>query len=386
MDFLIHALPVIIVLLVVGIQIWRTWKHGLFLALVQLGITVVAGLLSYLLIRLLLNPAWVDLFGLGALLLEKVPEGFVDAMPQLEAFLLALPTAILALICFTLLFDLLCSLGCKLLYKLNDKHKWSEKFLRIKPEKAVTAVVAVLIALVCMIPDLMILSGTLTFAGNLLYCAASVTDEPIFTTTGDFVHRLEESAVIRVCNALGADQLFFGLTTAQRDGETFSVGEELNQMSEGVVGILPVYEVLNTENGAPTPEQLRALPEALGGSPEALGLTVGLARSYREELGGSDAVMIVSQLIGTSPERFEEYLGQMTTDTAQEDLTTFCEIAAMLGDRGLLPGEGEEFDTSVLSDPELLEAVQAEVAKNSRLTAFFGTDSTIQDAITQWLG
>lgn len=371
MTFLVYALPLILVAISIARQARHIWKDGLFLALVRLGITLVSAFLAFFLTRLLLDPAKVDLFGLGALLLQWVPEAFITVMPRLEAFLRALPTALLALVGFTVIFDILRVQGGKLLHKLNEKYRWSERFLKIKYEKLVTTLVGILIAAVCLVPELMIVTGTLTFSGNMLYCAKTATGQAVFTTMGDFVHQLQESPLIILCQKLGAEDMFFALTSAQRDGEPFSVGEEMNHLSDTFVGILPVYEVLDRTDEAPSPEQIRALPEVLTSTEESLELTVGLARSYSGELGDSDAVLIISTLMGTTPERFEEYLSQLTPETAERDLPTICELAAMLGDRGLIPEEGELFDMNALQDPELLADIAQEVQKNPGLAAFF---------------
>ena len=376
MDFLITVLPILLVLFIVVKDAWRIWKEGLFLALVKLGIALVSFVLAYFLTRLLLDPAKVDLFGLGKLVLKYVPEDFIIVMPKLEAFLRALPTALIALIGFTVFFELLRINGNKLLRKLNEKHQWSEKFLKIKLEKPLTVVVGLLIAAVCLMTDMVTLAGTLTFSGNMLYCAKTATGEKIFDTLGDVVHQLKVNPVIKLANGLGAEDMFFELTMAQRDGEPFSVGQELNDLSDAFVGILPVFEVMPKEGEIPSPEQIRALPEALSSSEDSLALTVGLVRSYREELGDSDAVLILSSLIGTTPQRFEQYLSTLTTDDAEDDLVTFCEIAAMLGDRGLIPEAGENFDLDALADPALLTEVRQEVLKNDELASFFAVSST----------
>ena len=92
-------------------------------------------------------------------------------------------------------------------------------------------------------------------------------------------------------------------------------------------------------------------------------------RSYRQELSDSDAVLIMSTLTGTTPERFEQYLAQLTEEQAREDLTTFCEIAALLGDRGLIPESGELFDLNALSDPQLLAEARQILSENQQLSA-----------------
>lgn len=371
MDFLIYAVPTCIVLFSIGRQAWRIWKEGLFMALAQLGIALVSAFLSFFLTRLLLDPARVDLFGLGGLLLKHVPAGFVTAMPQTEAFLRALPTALLALIGFSVIFELLRINGNKLLRKLNEKHRWSERFLKFKAEQACTVVVAILIAAVCLAPDMITICGALTFSGNMLYCADAATGEEIFSTMGDFVHQLEKNPVIRLANSLGAQDVYFELTSASRDGEPFSVGQELNELSTAFVGLLPVFEVMPREGQVPTAAQLRALPEALGSSEESLGLLVGLVLSYQEDLGSSDGVKILSTLIGTTPKRFQQYLSQLTVATARDDLETICEIAALLADRGLIPEAGDPFDISALADPLLLAEVRQTLLQNDGMCVFF---------------
>ena len=371
MAFLITVIPILLVVYIIAKEAWQTWKDGLFLALIKLGISLVSAVLAFLLTRLLVNPAWVDLFGLGKLLLSKIPKDFLVVNPHLKDFLKALPTALIALLAFTGLFDLLRLNGNKLLAKLDEKHQWSKKYLKIKGEKAYTVCTGVLTSVVCLMTDLVILCGTLTFSGNMLYCAKAATGAKIFSGAGDVVHQLEKNPVVRLANDMGAEKVFFTLTSAQRDGESFSVGEEMIRISNAFVDLLPVFEVLPREGQTPTPEQIRALPEALGDNPETMGLMVGLVRSYRKDLGDSDAVKIISTLMDTTPDRFEKYLSKLTTEGAHDDLETFCNIAALLGDRDLLPEAGGTFDQAALSDPTLLESVQQELAKNPKLSEFF---------------
>ena len=210
------------------------------------------------------------------------------------------------------------------------------------------------------------LCGTLTFSGNMLYCAEAATGQEIFTTMGDVVHQLEENPVIRLANNLGAQEAFFELTKGERDGESFSVGQELIHYSDVFVGILPVFDALPKEGEAPTAKQLRQLPETLE-EEESVALLVGMARSYKEDLGQSDAVLILSALVGTTPEDFEDYLGELTTETAHEDLTTICEVAALLAEKDLIPENGEDFDMEALEDPELLTRIHQEIHKNQHL-------------------
>lgn len=371
MAILITVIPILLVVYIIAREAWQTWKDGFLLALIKLGISLVSAVLAFLLTRLLVNPAWIDLFGLGKLLLSKIPKDFLVVNPHLKDFLKALPTALAALLAFTALFDLFRISGNKILHKLDEKHKWSEKYLKIKGEKVYTVCTGALTSVVCLMTDLVILCGTLTFSGNMLYCAKAATGEKIFSSAGDVVHQLQKNPVVQLANAMGAEKVFFSLTTAQRDGEPFSVGEEMIDISNAFVNMLPVFEVLPKDGQTPTPEQIRALPKALGDNPETMGLLVGLVRSYRQELGDSDAVMIISSLMGTTPERFEKYLSKLTVEDAHDDLVTFCNIAALLGDRGLLPEAGGTFDQSALTDPTLLEEVKQELDKNKALASYF---------------
>jgi len=371
MAILITVIPILLVVYIIAKEAWQAWKGSLLLALIKLGISLVSVGFAFFLTRLLVNPAWIDLLGLGKLLLSKIPKDFLVVNPHLKDFLKALPTALIALLAFTGFFDLLRLSGYKLLRKLDEKHKWSERFLKVRREKVYTVCTGVLTSVVCLMTDLVILCGTLTFSGNMLYCAKAATGENVFLTAGDAVHQLQKNPVVRLANSMGAEKVFFTLTTAQRDGETFSVGEEMIQISNAFVDMLPVFEVLPKDGQVPTPEQIRALPKAIGDNPDTMGLLVGLVRSYRQDLGDSDAVMIISALMGTTPERFEEYLSQLTVEDAYDDLVTFCSISALLGDRGLLPEAGGTFDQSALTDPSLLEEVQKELSKNEDLTNYF---------------
>ena len=369
MDIIMWLLPVCITLFVVIRGAVRTWKNGLFMALMDLCTSVASAYLAFLLTRLLIDPAKVDLFGLGALLLRYIPEGFLAANPRLVAFLSALPTAILALLFFTVAFELLRVNSYKLLEKGNKKYGWSKKLLQIKAAKPLSMGVGALTALVCVLADLVVLSGVITFSGNMLYCAEVATGDPIFSSFGGSVHTLDNNPVFRMANFFGCYEAFCDLTAAQRDGEEFSVGQELNDISETFVALLPLFDSLPSEDNIPTTEELRALPDALGDSPEVMGLMTGLVRSNTEALGDSDAVMIVSRLIGTTPDVFEAYLEQLAVEDAHDDLTTFCNISALLADRGLLPEAGGIFQMEALEDEALLGEVRQELEKNPGLMA-----------------
>ena len=370
MDFLVTFIPILLVIFIIVKEVWQTWKDGLLLTLIKLGITLVSLALAFGLTRLLINPAKVDLFGLGQLLMDQIPGDFFIVMPETEAFIKALPTALLAVVGFTIIFDLIRTNLCKLMRKLDSTHHWSEKYLKFKGEKFATMAVGALCSAICLLTDLIVLCGTLTFSGNMLYCAEAATGQEIFTTMGDVVHQLEENPVIRLANNLGAQEAFFELTKGERDGKSFSVGQELIHYSDVFVGILPVFDALPKEGHTPTPEQIRALPELLQDE-ESVALLVAMVRSYREDLGSSDAVMIISTLIGTTPEEFERYLGQLTEEAAHEDLETVCQIAALLADRGLIPEGGEYIDMEALEDLELLAQIRQIVLENENFVAYF---------------
>ena len=370
MYFLITFIPICLAIFVVAKEAWQTWKDGLLLTLINLGITLISLVLAFFLTRLLIDPAKVDLFGLGQLLLNQIPSEFFVVMPDTEAFIKALPTALLAVIGFTIVFDLIRTNLRKLMRKLDSTHHWSKRFPKFKGDKILTMAVGALCSVLCLLTDLVVLCGTLTFSGNMLYCAEAATHQEIFATMGDVVHQLEENPVIRLANKLGAEDVFFELTKGQRDGKSFSVGKEMIRYSNTFVGILPVFDALPQEGQAPSAEQIRALPELLHNE-ESIELLVAVVRSYKEDLGGSDAVMILSSLIGTTPEVFEAYLGQLTAETALEDLTTICQVAALLADRNLIPESGENFDMSALQDPQLLASIRQELLKNAHLVEFF---------------
>lgn len=374
MDFLITVVPILVVVFIIVKEARQTWKDGLFLTLIKLGITLLSLLLAFFLTRLLLDPAKVDLFGLGQLLADQVPGEFFKVMPETEAFIRSLPTALLAIIGFTVIFDVLRINGCKLMRKLNEKHKWSEKYLKISHEKLATMGVGALSSMLCLLTDLVVICGTLTFSGNMLYCAEAATGQEIFSSVGDVVHQLERNPVIRLANAAGAQDVFFELTRSQRDGESFSVGQELIHYSEVFVGILPVFDVLPQPGQVPTARQLRALPELLENE-ESLALLVSMVRSYKKDLGSSDAVLIFSSLMGTTPVRFEKYMSRLTVEEAHQDLTTVCNIAALLAERDLIPESGDYFDMNALQDPELLALVRQEVLQNENFVTFFNIET-----------
>lgn len=372
MKVLIYTLPIVIVVLRLGYKGWRIMREGLFLALMQLTVSVISAIGSFLLTRLCLNPARVDLFGWGEQLVAFVPQDFFTVMPKWEALLRALPTALIALAGFTVLFDVMRWLGVKLLKKMNTQYGWSNKFLKMQGEKLLTACTGVVLAAVCLMPSFVILCGILPCSVNMLHCADAVLEQDIYGNAEDILRLLDESPLIRFGNALGADDVYYALTTAKRNGEDFSVGQELNQLSGAFVSMLPVLDALNFKNGQPpSAADLRQLSALLGESEEGLALVVSVIRSYSDLLRDSDAIEIMSTLMDTEPERFAEYLQQLDMETAQDDLRTFCEVVAILSERDLLPASGELFDKSALEDDALKALIRAEIEKNSDLSRFF---------------
>ena len=367
MDVITWLLPVCITLFVVIRSAVRTWKNGLFMALLDFVLSIVTAYAAFFLTRLLINPETLDLFGLGALLLKYIPEGFLEVNPQLSDFLSALPTAIAALLFFTIAFEVLRVNIYKLLEKLNKKHGWSEKFLNFKSAKWLSMGVGALTAIICVLVDMVILTGAVTFSGNMIYCAEVATGSSVFSTIGGSVHTLTTNPVFSIARVLGCYDAFCQLTSAQRDGEGFSVGQELNDISDTFVSLLPVFDALPSESNAPSAEALRALPQALGDSPEVMGLMTGLIRSNLDALGDSDAVYIVSKLIGTTPEAFKDYLATLDPEDAPKDLATFCNIAALLADRDLIPEAGGTFQLDAINAEDLQAALQQELAKNPDL-------------------
>ena len=375
MEALIWWIPVALTAFVLIKQVLRTWKEGLFMAILYLLWTAVAAVAGFALTRLLLDPAKGDLFGLGALLVEKIPQDFFRVMPQLQAFIQALPMALAAVILFPVFFDIIRVAGNNFLRKQNKKQGWSERFLTFPGQRLLAGVLALATACICLMTDLVILVGALPFCGNMLYCAETVTGQAAFRTAGDAVHGLEEHPVVQVANRLGATELFYELTSAKRGEEAFSVGQEMNELSHAFVGLLPIFEAVPQEGSVPDGQQLRALPQALAESPGSMELVVALVSAYRQELGDSDAILIVSTLMDVTPEQFESYLATLDTESAQADMTTVCNIVALLADRGLLVEAGEAFDLSSLSDPELRAEVKQELLKNPNMVAFFGLES-----------
>ena len=185
------------------------------------------------------------------------------------------------------------------------------------------------------------------------------------------MEEFEKSPVKRITDAMGCKQVFHALTTGSRNGEVFSVGEELTALSSTFAGIMPVFDVIPTDDHLPEADAIRSLPAVLASTPQSVKLITALVRSSQKALGESDAALVVSTLMGISPEQFSEYLSALTVETAEADLQTFCNIVALLREYDLLPKKGEEISLSDLDNPLLLEAVAQEIEKNEKMADFF---------------
>lgn len=379
MQTVMYIVPTCIILFLVIRKTIRIYKDGLFLALLQLGLVGVSAALSFALTRLIFNPAKTDFMGLGQKVIDLIPADFFLVCPSMEAFARALPTALIALIAFTVFFEILRVNGAKILSRLNKKYGWSEKFLHFPGNKYAALAVGLVTAVLALLIDLVVLNGVVTFSANMLRCAEAATGQASFGVMAQAMEEFEKSPVKRITDAMGCKQVFHALTTGSRNGEVFSVGEELTALSSTFAGIMPVFDVIPTDDHLPEADAIRSLPAVLASTPQSVELITALVRSSQKALGESDAALVVSTLMGISPEQLSEYLSALTVETAEADLQTFCNIVALLREYDLLPKKGEMISLKDLNNPALLEEVAQEIRKNEAMAAFFDLSSQSTD-------
>lgn len=376
METIILLIPVVIAVIIFVRQVVRTWKDGLFLTLLQLVWTVIAAVGGFFLTHFLVNPAKMDLFGLGAKLSEIIPQNIYKGLPYLEALVRALPTALTAIIAFPIVFDVLRAVGCWILRKCNQKFGWSEKILHFKGEKIASEATGLVTSAVCLMTDMMVLAGMLTFCGNIFYCVETLTHDETFATVNHAVHELEENPVVKASYAMGAEDVLAYLTTGDRNGEPFSVSKELVTMSNAVVDLMPVLEVvMPTQNHRPTGDDFRALPGKLKEAPGGMELMVGIVKSYEEELEKTDAVQAFTEMTGTTPAQVQAYVASIDENTAPEDVETVCEVAAILTDYGVMAGDGQTVDLeAAMNNEALIAEVKAAVLSNENMRKYLGIE------------
>lgn len=372
MQTIMYIVPACIILFLVIRKTIRVYKDGLFLALLQLGLVGISAVLAFVLTKLLLNPAKIDFMGLGQKIVDLIPADFFLVCPSMKAFALALPTALIALIAFTVFFEILRVNGARILSRLNKKHGWNENFLHFPGNKYAALGVGLVTAVLVLLIDLVAINGAVTFSANMLRCAETATGQASFGVMAQAMEEFEKSPVKRITDAMGCKQVFHALTTGNRDGEPFSVGEELTALSSTFADIMPVFNAVPTDDYLPEADTLRQLPAELSGSTQSLELITALVRSSRDALAESDAALIITTVMGVSPEKFSQYLSQLTVETAGADLQTFCNIAALLREYDLLPEKDEIISLKDLDNPSLLEAVAQEIQKNENMADFFG--------------
>ena len=124
---------------------------------------------------------------------------------------------------------------------------------------------------------------------------------------------------------------------------------------------------------------LRQLPALLTANPESIEMVTALVRASQEDLAQSDAVLVASTVMGVTTEQFADYLDQLTPETTETDLQTFCNIAALMREHDLLPEKGEMISMKDLEDPALLEQVAQELGETGRiLVRESGTEPVIR--------
>ena len=372
MKILMWILPLAYVVGTLYFRIRKLYKEGLFVALLHLANTIVSAVAAFLLTRLLLDPAKIDLFGMGAAIHDLIPPEFFAAVPETEALVLALPTAFVALIGFTGLFNFLRWLVDKLLDTLTEKFGWEEKFGKLHGQHWLGLIPSAISSVLVLLVDMVLIGGCIHLGAHLMVPAKYAFEGNFVATAADATMALSESPVIELTDSLGCKWAFETLTTGQRDGKPFSAGKELIEWSRMFDG-LGKATVLYGENGeAPDAETLRALADDLTADPHTVRMAAGLIHSNEQALAESDAIKVLSQVLGTTPERFGQYLSQVTPEQLEGDIHTACNIAAILAERNILPDEGQLIDMATLNDPALLEEVRQEAQKNPDFAAFFG--------------
>lgn len=364
--------PCCIVLLIVALHTWRIYRQGLAMALVHLGVTILSAAAAFGITRTFLDPATVDIGGLGEMLAGWIPAEFHSIHPGLPEFIRALPTALVALFAFTVLFGILrpilnkiAGLLCKPLTSILPRFPGSGLLAIV-----VSIVSAVLVLVIHMVP----FGGISTVASDTLQIAKKIANNDSFTVAADAVQGLAESPVVVAIDEMGCRRMFYALTSAKRGDETFSVGEELTHFTGAFSELIHILDVIPTDGVLMSADSIRALVESLSGSEFAMELTAGLVRSFGADLANSDAIHIISQLMDVSEDQFREYFAQISVDTLPSDLQTFGNIAALLSEQSVIPKPNGQFDYAVLSDPGLMEQVRQVALKNPHITQFFGLE------------
>lgn len=372
MEAWIWVVPAVLMVLYVGIRVWKTYKRGLFLALLQLGATVVAAVAAFGLTRLLLNPGTVDLFGFGQALYEALPGEVAMLGTGVENLIRALPTAMFALVVFTVVFILLRVILWAVMRGLDRKFGWSQKLLCFEGHKLVAMVPGLASAVICLLVQLVLFNGLLCVFSNALVAVQAVADVPALKDAAAIVQSLAESPAITITDDLGCRWAFNALTTGQKDGETFSVGKQMIGVAKTAAGLDKVKVFLPGSEEKPTGDDFRALPEYLKENPEILETASIMLESVMEEMLTEEAVEALSQMMQTTPEQVREYLDNMELTEMEEHITTLCNVAAILADKDLLPEKIEDLDMEALEDPELQEKIMEEILKNEKLAELLG--------------
>lgn len=359
----IWLIPVILMILITVIRTWRNSSRGLFFALLKLVGVAASAAGAYALTRLFVNPGTTDVMGLGEKLVQQLPEEARLLGGDMEAMLRALPTAMIALLVFCVAFFLLKLIICGILSSLDRRHRWSEKVLAFRGNKAVAVLPGLAAAVLCLLAEWVLLNGLLGVSSGVLSAVGALSDVPQVQTVSTVVRELAESPAIKLTDAMGCRQAFYALTTAEKDGKAFSVGEELVGMSKLAGSVEKLSSFLPGSDKKPTGDDFRELGKYFEENPEAVDTAFGLL--------GDSAAELLGQVIPVTPELVEEYLNKIQTVTTQEDITIICNIAGILADRGLLFDSVDGLDMEAREDPQLRELVKNELLKSENLSALF---------------
>lgn len=368
----IWLLPAILMVLSVGLRVWKAYRKGLFLSLLQLGAVAISAILAFVLTKIFVNPARLDFMGLGASLADMIAEDGMSLPSSLNAFIKALPTAMLALVVFTVAFVILKAILCAVIRGLNKKHGWSEKVLCFPKSKLVALAPGLASAVLCLLAELVLVNGLLCVASGTLTVVRVFSQEPALEEVAFVVQELADSPAIQLTDDLGCRWAFYSLTTAEDNGEKFSVGERMIGAVKLVQGLEKASAFLPGSEKMPDGDDFRALGEYMQENPEAAGTVVDVLKSYREELLPPETIEQISQAIGVDTAPVEKYIQELEAATAQEDISTICNVVAILADRELLPGDSEELDVDAFADPELQKLILEELQKNERLCGLLG--------------
>ena len=383
MAIAIYVFTTVVFLGISALAAFLAYRRGFFKSAVKLGITVLCLVLAAV-ISMVLSSVVTDLTtGLLDSVLERSGDlkntvyDLFEASPTLEALITALPAVVVCPLLFVLIFFIL-KLILDVIFKIVSACVIKKRELVVfNGSKYVPIAFGVLITFICFFVMTLPLNGVITIATDIYEASADyiIEDGPTKDFVDGVVDGLDKNPVKTVTYALGQEALLNELTSFEHDGVSYSLGEELTNLTKTATTVIQLAESdINCwgENEAAIFEELavNVCSSELFTSVSAE-LLKGASDKWSEGEPFAGIDLPESEMLEPLMDTVLNSFGSATPQTVKEDIETLGKTASIFVRNGatslLTSGSDTQQILETVSTPGMLSEVFGVLYENERL-------------------